>query len=129
MISSALQNAIGAAPLPWVFPPQGPRQVEICPVRTTAASARSQMADSSHVASHLHAWRPIRTLATLPGPWEYLGTQRRAPLAQRYWEAMNLPEGLDDGSAVQRANLGPRAPLNEARVSTQDVGPALSWIG
>jgi hypothetical protein len=56
-------------------------------------------------------------------------TQRRAPLTQRYWEAMKLPEGLDDRSAVQRANLGPSAPLNEARVSTQDVGPALSWIG
>ena len=58
--------------------------------------------------------------------WE---TQRWAPLTQRYWEAMKLPEGLDDRSAMQRANLGPSAPLNEARVSLQGVGPALGWIG
>jgi hypothetical protein len=45
------------------------------------------------------------------------------------WGRRKLPEGLDDRSAMQRANLGPSTPLNEARVSTQDVGPALSWIG
>jgi len=64
-----------------------------------------------------------------PQDREYLGTQRQAPRTQRYWEAMKLPEGLDDRSAMQRANLGPSAPLNEARVSLQGVRPALSWIG